>query len=181
VARNPIESQPTEITQPILSQTLKVLVVFLIMGPPVGALTFFVGVGINGVIETGNVADVALPTMFGLIYGVPLCYSIGTTPTAISGLILGATAALNRAPGLLFAATVGIAVGIGMAFYAIGGSIELPSAETASGYIFSVSLFAACLVSTVICWIVAHSIIGKPAATRNTITALVNSVKRLLR
>jgi hypothetical protein len=39
---------------------LKVLAVFLIMGPPVGALTFFIGVGINGIIETGNIADAGL-------------------------------------------------------------------------------------------------------------------------
>ena len=149
-----------------LAVLLKVLAVFLVMGPPVGALAFFVGVGINGVIETGSIADAALYTMFGLIYGVPLSYLIGTTPALISGSILGATAALHHVPGLPFASAVGFVVGLGMALYAIGGSIEPPSAETVSGYVFSLFLFAACLVSTVACWAVARLIVGKPKHDR---------------
>lgn len=146
-----------------LTIVLKVLAVFVLFGPPIGALTVFLGIGINGAIQSGSPSDVVVLTMFGLIYGVPVSYLIGATPAAISGLILGATAALHHVPGLLFALIVGTVVGVGMAVYAEGGSVPMPGDETAPDYVFSVLLIAACIAATVLCWIIARSTIGKPA------------------
>ena len=74
-----------------LTILLKVLGVFLLMGPPVGGLTFFAGIGVYGASQTGDIADIGWITLFGLIYGLPLGYLVGLAPAAVgaSGLHRG--------------------------------------------------------------------------------------------
>jgi len=138
-----------------LAVLLKVLTVFLIMGPPVGALTFIVGMSVYGASQTGNIADILSFSLFGLIYVLPLIYLVGIAPAAVIGLILGATAALHHVPGLLFSIATGFLIGL-WSVYAGGSSIPLPSAETISDYVSVVLLMTAYLVPTVLCWIVAR-------------------------
>lgn len=147
-----------------LTILLKVLGVFLLIGPPVGALTFFVGMGVYGVSQTGDFAGMWWLSLFGLIYGVPLSYLIGIAPAAAAGFILGATAALHHVPGLLFSTATGFFVGLWMV-YAGGRPIAPPSTETASDYVPVVLLIATCLVATVLCWAIARLVIGKPPAS----------------
>ncbi|MGE0630668.1 MAG: hypothetical protein AB7O43_23020 [Hyphomicrobiaceae bacterium] len=147
-----------------LTILLKVLGVFLALGPPVGALTFFAGMGVYGVSQTGDIAGMWWLSLFGLIYGVPLSYPLGVAPAAAAGFVLGAVAALHRVPGLLFSIATGFLVGLWLV-YAGGRSIALPGAETASDYVPVVLLITTCLVATVLCWTVARCIIGRPPAS----------------
>jgi hypothetical protein len=146
-----------------LTILLKVLGVFLLMGPPVGALTFFAGMGVYGSTQTGDIAGIWWLSLFGLIYGVPLSYLMGIAPAAAAGFILGATAALHRVPGHLFSTATGFFVGLWLA-YAGGTPTALLNAETASDYVPIVLLIATCLVATVLCWAVARCTIRRPPA-----------------
>lgn len=146
-----------------LTILLKVMGVFLLMGPPVGGLTFFAGIGVYGASQTGDIADMGWITLFGLIYGLPLSYPMGIAPAAAAGFILGATAALHHVPGNLFSAATGFVVGLWLV-HAGGLSLPLPSAENASDYVPAVLLLATCLVATVLCWAVARRTIGRPHA-----------------
>ncbi|WP_072386848.1 hypothetical protein [Hyphomicrobium sp. CS1BSMeth3] len=147
-----------------LTILLKVLGVFLLMGPPVGALTFFAGMGVYGVSQTGDIASVWWLSLFGLIYGVPLSYLMGIAPAAAAGFILGAAAALHRTPGFLFSIATGFLVGLWLV-YAGGSSIAPPSAETASDNVPAILLIATCLVPTVLCWALARCIIRRMPAS----------------
>lgn len=148
-----------------LTILLKVLGVFLLIGPPVGALTFFIGMGVYGVSQTGDIAGMWWLSLFGLIYGVPLSYLMGIAPAAAAGFILGATAALHRTPGLLFSIVTGVAVGLGLVCAGGRPVVALPSGETATDYVSVVLLITTCLVATVVCWTVARCIIGRPPAS----------------
>lgn len=145
-----------------LTILLKVLGVFLLVGPPIGALTFFVGMGVYGASQTGDVAGLLWVALFGLIYAVPLSYLIGVMPAATAGLILGTTAVLYRPPGFLFSLVTGAVVGLGLV-YSEGRSVALPSVETVSNDVLAVLLITACLVATVLCWAVARCFIGRPS------------------
>lgn len=147
-----------------LTILLKILGVFVLLGPPVGALTFFVGMGVYGASQTGDIAGMWWLSLFGLIYGVPLSYLMGVVPAAAAGLILGATAVLYRPPGFLFSMVTGVAVGLGLV-YSGGRAVTLQSDETATDYVPVVLLITTCLVATVVCWAVARCVFGKPLAS----------------
>lgn len=146
-----------------LTILLKVVGVFLLVGPPAGALTFFVGMGVYGVSQTGDIAGMWWVSLFGLIYGLPLSYPLGIAPAAAAGLVLGATAALHHVPGFLFAAVTGFLVGLWLV-YAGGGPVAPPDAGTASDYVSTALLVTTCLVPTVVCWAVARCTIRTPSA-----------------
>lgn len=147
-----------------LAILLKVLGVFLLIGPPVGALTLFVGMGVHGASQTGDIAGLWWLSLFGLIYAVPLSYLMGIIPAAAAGFILGAAAALHHVPGLAFSIATGILVGVGLVYYG-GRPVAIPSAETASDYVPVVLLITTCLVATVVCWAIARRTIGKSSAS----------------
>jgi len=75
----PRRKQPTPLGRRL---TILLKILGLLLGPPVGALTFFVGMSIYGVSQTGDIAGMWWLSLFGLIYGVPLSYLMGIAPAA---------------------------------------------------------------------------------------------------
>ncbi len=141
-----------------LTDLLKVLGVFAVLGPPLGAMTFFAGLSLYGASESGDYAGMTWVFLFGLIYAVPLSYLMGIMPAAAAGLILGAIAVFYRVPGTLLAIAVGLLVGFGMVFS--GGRPTLPyAAESASDYASALLLISTCVVPTVLCWPLARRMI----------------------
>ncbi len=154
-----------------LISLLKVLGVFVLLGPPIGALTFFAGIGVYGASQTGNIADVMWIFLFGLIYAVPLSYLMGAIPAAITGLILGALAIFHRIPGTPISAATGVLVGLGLVHS--GGRPTLPhNIESASEYVPAFLLIATCLVATVICWAVARRLIRESRGSSPPIASI---------
>jgi len=151
---------------------LKVLVVFGLIGPPVGALTLFATIGLYGAAQTGDPAAVLWVALFGLIYAVPLSYLIGIIPAVCAGLVLGVAAAFHRPPSYLAAMAAGAVVGLGLVHS--GGSPIVPSsAETPSEYAPAAFLIVTCVVATVVCWAVARLALG--SAARETQPAKLGS------
>jgi hypothetical protein len=141
---------------------LKVLGVFALMGPPVGALTFFVAIGLYGAVQTGDAATLLWVTLFGFIYAVPLSYLIGIVPALSAGLILGVVAIVHRPPGILGSIMVGTAVGIGVGSEDL--SLLAPGNVPASDYALAAIPIMTCLVATVSCWAVARWMFARPDA-----------------
>lgn len=139
---------------------LKVVAVFILLGPPIGAATMFAGIGVYGAMQTGDVADVLWLTLFGMIYGAPLSYFIGFAPAAIAGAILGVIAVLHRVPGFLMAVAVGTIVGVGL-LYSSGSSLAPPANDDVTKTGSDLLLVASCVVPTAICWMVARCIFGR--------------------
>lgn len=138
-----------------LTHLLKVLAIFAILGPPIGAVTFFAGIGAYGTSQTGDPASLMWVFLFGAIYAVPLSYLIGIMPAAIAGLILGGLAIFHRAPGLHTSAVIGLLIGIGLV-YSGGRPTMQDTAESASEYAPALILISTCLIATVLCWAVAR-------------------------
>jgi len=146
-----------------LVNLLKVLAVFVLLGPPIGTLTFFAGMGVYGAGQTGSLSDLMWIILFGLIYAVPLSYLIGIIPAGIAGIILGTVAVLYRTPGTLLSMATGLMVGFGLVYS--GGGPTLPdTVESASDYAPTLLLVSTCLVATVVCWAVARRSIGRVAS-----------------
>lgn len=138
----------------------KVLAIFLIVGPPAGAVAFFVGMGLYAVVQSGDAAGLAWVPLFGIIYGVPLSYLIGAIPAAIAGLILGVSAALSYRPGLLFATATGLAVGVGLV--AAGGRpILATTMQNPADSVSSLPLLGTCVAATLVCWMLASAVVRR--------------------
>ena len=138
----------------------KTLLVYLLLGPPIGALVFMGTLAVSGLASTdgGTAAGVAWVLLFALIYAVPLSYLIGTLPAAIVGTLIGAYQVWRGPVGWWLALAIGLAAGLWL-FWAGGG--PLPSAteanpERRSQLLHLVTLMATCLVPTMACWLIAR-------------------------
>lgn len=135
-----------------MAVVLKYLAVFLLAGPPVGALAFFIGMAVYALVQSGDVSGLMWIPLFGIIYAVPLSYLIGVVPAGVAGLVIGAKAAFHRPPGFMFAAATGFVVGVGLV-YAGGRPMTVPAEDNVA----SLFLVGTCLVATIVCWAAARA------------------------
>jgi len=138
----------------------KVLAIFLILGPPAGAIAFFVGLGLHVFLQSGDVAGLMWLPLFGIIYAVPLSYLIGAFPALVAGLVLSVAAASGYRPGILFSAVTGTAVGLGLAYYG-GRPISVTATEGNSDNATALILVGTCLAATLICWVLARAVVKR--------------------
>ena len=136
----------------------KVLAIFVGLGPPIGALALFVGIGLYVSMQSGDFAGLMWIPMLGIIYAVPLSYLIGAIPAAIAGLIVGVAATFNYRPGFLFSTATGLAIGLGLV-YAGGRPILRTTLENASDNVSAVLLVGTCLAATLTCSALARAVI----------------------
>ena len=130
---------------------LKVLAVFALAGPPIGALVMFAGFAVIAAVQSGDLAGLAWIPLFGLVYGVPLSYMIGIGPALTAGLIIAVWGVTVRPPGLVVALATGAAVGLGL--NSLGGqSLASVARNPGSDATAFVLLAAACVLSTLACW-----------------------------
>lgn len=141
----------------------QVLLVFLLLGPPIGALTFILSVGAIGQVTTGDLSGLAWIGLFALIYGVPISYLIGGVPAGIAGLILGVGRAWLGWAGWRYALAVGALVGVGV-FVATGQPIFPNSGAQGPAIHSNLLLAATCFVATLICWRIVASLFDGPSS-----------------
>jgi hypothetical protein len=136
-----------------VTRALAILIVFLLVGPPVGALVFFLTIALFGMGQKVDLAGLGWIGLFALIYGVPLSYLIGIGPAAVAGLVVGIRNAFFRPATWAFAILTGLGVGIGLLL--MSGQQLIP--PTASGTEYPISnpiLIVTCFVSTMVCWLI---------------------------
>ncbi|MCO5132090.1 MAG: hypothetical protein M9932_16260 [Xanthobacteraceae bacterium] len=134
---------------------IAILMVFVFIGPPVGALAFMLTVGLIGMGAKVDLIGLSWIGLFALIYAAPLSYFIGAGPAAVGGLIFGVRQAFFGPVRWPVAALIGIGVGVG--FLVISGH-SLPSmlADSEQPEYIPVMVIT-CLAATVACWAIVRT------------------------
>jgi hypothetical protein len=134
-----------------LALLLKVVGVYLLVGPPVGALVFFLSIALVGMGQKVDLAGLGWIGLFALFYGVPFSYLIGIGPAAVAGLVVGVRNAFFGPANWLFAGVTGLGVGIGLLIMSGQQIVPLTVRDTASP-VSNAVMIVTCFVSTMICW-----------------------------
>ncbi len=137
-------------------RTLAVLLLFLVLGPPLGALAFFLSIGLVNLGHGVLPEDLVTIGLFALIYGVPLSYMMGAAPAALAGLAIGLWQGFVGRVALPGAIATGAATGVGLTAYS-GTQVWPSSTAEAPELVIAGVLVATCLVPTVLCWLVVRN------------------------
>ncbi len=127
------------------------VLLFVAIGPPVGAMFFMMLVALSGLGRNADLAGLLWIGLFSLIYAVPLSYLFGALPAAASGVLVGLKRDLTGHAGWRFAVVAGTAVGIGLLVVS-GQPIKATAGEGEAWPPSNLILAATCLFSTLVCW-----------------------------
>jgi len=134
-----------------IGRLIAVVIVFVLIGPPVGALVLVVLVESLGQYGYGDVDgfDRSWLTLLDLVLAVPVSYWYGTVPAAAAGLVIGIRQAFfGRATWPLPLAT-----GFIVALVVLERSGQHPFAMPDDrSFPASAIVMLACLVATMACW-----------------------------
>jgi hypothetical protein len=145
-----------------IMRVLGIVMVFVLLGPPVGGITFMLTAALIGLGSGADLAGLTWVALFAVIYAVPLSYFAGTVPAAIAGLLLGIRQAYFGPATWPYAVGVGLLIGFGLLY--MSGQRIGPDADAPVPV-----LLATCLVPTLVCWLVvrgwhfAHTLAGQRA------------------
>jgi hypothetical protein len=142
-----------------IGRLLKGLVVFVLLGPLIGSLTFLVPAFIHAWMGSTS-PDPSLWNYFTfitpvLIFGIFAGYFIGVIPAAAAGLLCLARDAKLHGFNVLHAGAVGLAIGILFVLFTllVGGLPPRWSAHNVADVVFRVM---SCVVASVVCWPIAR-------------------------
>jgi hypothetical protein len=156
VTTRPVPSTPGLAAR--LGRLVAVVLVFVVLGPPLGAVIW---IGILAGLSIPPDWDAAEPgftwfTVLGLIYAVPMSYFFGTAPAAAAGLVIGLVQSfIGRARWPLALGT-----GLVVAVVVVERSGEGTLAATPGQGPFpeySAVMILACLASNMLCWVLVRS------------------------
>lgn len=128
--------------RPVLIGLARTVLVFALIGPPVGAIVFIAATALNITGDTG-LADTALVFAFMLLYGLPFGYAAGILPAVASGLVVGGWRLWrgDLPPAML--GLIGLCAGL--------VTVALMGGHTPETRFMEASLILACLSATLIC------------------------------
>jgi hypothetical protein len=132
-----------------LRRVIAIVLVFMIVGPPVGAMAFMLSAALIGMGKSVDLAGLTWVGLFALIYAAPLSYLIGTGPAAAVGLLVGVRQAYFGAIQWPLAVAIGIAAGA--AFLLLSGQPLRAGGETDDAAHLPV-IVVTCLSGTLVCW-----------------------------
>ena len=107
-----------------LLRLIAIVLVFMAVGPPVGAMAFMLSVALVGMGMNADLAGLTWVGLFALIYAVPLSYLMGIGPAIAVGLLVGIRQAWFGAITWPFAIAIGLAAGAG--FLLLSGQPIVP-------------------------------------------------------
>lgn len=137
--------QPT-----LLRRTLRlvaIVIVFGIVGPPVGAVIFMLAVALLGMNWKPDVSSMLLMTAFSLIYAAPLSYFIALPPAMTAGALIGLRLAFFGRMGWLLALAAALAVG-GLMEVVLGQTTMWSVGEDVAPPVLGIT----CAIATFVCW-----------------------------
>ncbi len=130
-----------------LLRLLAIVLVFMLVGPPVGAMTFMLVTALVGMGSRPEAGPLLIIAAFAMIYAVPVSFLFGAAPAAAAGVLVGGWLVFFG-PMRWFAAVIaGLVVGLlmqlmtGQAMLAQTGDATLPPV-----------LAIICAVATMACW-----------------------------
>jgi hypothetical protein len=143
----PAPSWPTRI-----GRILLIALVFVALGPPVGALVLFSGLAIINVGVTDPQGTLSI-ILFGMIFGGFFSYFIGGVPAALVGLAIGAWQVLVGRVTWYVALTVGLGAGlVVLLFFGRQLAESYDAAGDAFPQQFSAITMLVCALPTLLCW-----------------------------
>jgi hypothetical protein len=136
-----------------VGRLIAIVLVFVVLGPPLGAVIWVALVTGVGMLPEWDAADPGLRwlTVLGLVYAVPMSYFFGAAPAAAAGLVIGITQSFVGRAGWPLALGTGLVVAIvvlersGQATFA-GTPDQSPFPE------YPAVMILACLIPTLMCW-----------------------------
>jgi len=138
-----------------ISCAVAILLVFLFVGPPVGALAFMLSIALIGMGLKVDLAGLSWIGLFALIYAVPLSYFIGVGPAAVGGLMVGIRQAFYGPIRWPFAVLIGISIGVGVMILS-GKSMPFGLTDTEHPDYLPVMVIT-CLTATMVCWAIVRT------------------------
>jgi len=149
-----------------LGRLIAIVIVFVVLGPPFGALVLVALV--EGLAGLGGLdySDRHWITVIDLIYAVPVSYWFGTGPAALAALAIGIRQAFFGRATWPMALAVGLVVAVVVlersGGYPFGGAPSVDQPFPASSAI----VMLACTVATMACWVlVRHWSVAPPSAS----------------
>jgi hypothetical protein len=138
-----------------LLRVLGVVLVFALIGPPLGALILFLVIGAIQMLGS-DPKGLAWVAAFAIIYAVPLSYLFGLAPAATAGLAIGIWQTFIGRTTWMVAVGVGLIVGIGMLYAGGQGPFEATPKENDFRE-YPAILVLTCAASTVLCWLIVRN------------------------
>jgi len=140
--------------EPRLRQRLlcfvSIVLVFMLVGPPIGALVFMLTVALTAMGPNVDLAGLFWVGLFAMIYAVPVSYLIGVGPAAISGVVIGVRQAFFGPLSWWAAALIGLAVGVAMTVLAAQPLLPRAGGEDSPATV--PVMLVTCLAATFACW-----------------------------
>jgi hypothetical protein len=141
-----------------IGRLIAVVLVFVALGPPLGAVIWvalMTGIGLPPEWDAADPGRNWL-TLLGLVYAVPMSYFFGAAPAAAAGLVIGVTQSFVGRAGWPLALGTGLVVAIvvlersGLGTFA-ATSDQSPFPE------YPAIMILACLIPTLLCWALVRS------------------------
>jgi hypothetical protein len=141
-----------------LGRLIAVVLVFVVLGPPLGAVIW---IGVLAGLSIPPDWDGAEPgftwfTLLGLIYAVPMSYFFGTAPAAAAGLVIGLVQSFIGRAGWPLALGTGLVVAVAVIERSGQGTLAA-TADRSPFPEYPAVMILACLVSTMLCWVLVRS------------------------
>jgi hypothetical protein len=152
-----------------LRRLIAIVLVFMAVGPPVGAMAFMLSGALVGMGMKVDLAGLTWIGLFALIYAVPLSYLMGIGPAAAVGLLVGIRQAYFGAITWPFAIAIGLAAGAG--FLLLSGQPMIPrSGDDAVQPVHVPVIVATCLSGTFVCWAIVRKWYFNPVSVSRVLT-----------
>jgi hypothetical protein len=143
-------------TGPRVARLISIVLVFMVVGPPVGAMVFMLTVALIGLGARADLQGLTWVAMFAVIYAVPFSYLIGVGPAAAAGLIVGIRQTYFGRVRWWFALAAGIVVGVG--FLLLTGQPLMRFGDEAGALReHSAVIVLTCLGATMVCWAIVRN------------------------
>jgi hypothetical protein len=148
---------------PRLLRVLGIVLVFVLIGPPLGAFLLFLTIGAMQLLGS-DPKGLAWVALFAIIYAVPLSYLFGAIPAAAAGLMIGIWQVFVGRTTWLIAAGVGVIVGAAVLYSGDAGSFDAaPDEHDFRAY--PPLMVLTCVAATVLCWLVVRNWYAAKAGT----------------
>jgi hypothetical protein len=151
-----------------IGRLIATVLVFLVLGPPLGAVicvALVAGIGMHWDIDW-DVGGHNWLALLGLIYVVPASYFVGAAPAIAAGFAIGVKQSFFGRARWPLALGIGLIVAVAV----LNRSGQVPDAGTQDAFPeFSAALILACLIATMLCWaLVRNWYYASPTATELT-------------
>lgn len=152
-----------------------VVLIFLLVGPPVGAIVFL-GMLAVWIAKSADPGAVGSVFAFLTLYGILFSWFIGGLPAFLTGLVFALWQTFVRRVSAGAAALVGIGAGLMLAL--VAGDIAREIGDPPMLPLYLVTCFSA----TMACWLLARSFVtaeGRPVATIEELAGIARGAKNL--